>query len=400
MSDPAAAGADPVAFAERVLALLDSGSFTTSYKYAVLLAIVDCCLEQVDGEGAAPSVLHAHELAAKVLERYWRQAVPFHATGTPTVLRQRNERAKRDLVTRIAEFRRRVGPQLSIVEARRADPAGFAELRALVEVTVVRMPLPKLQRIAAGDPFGDGFMYRVGWPNEVSAARVMRGDFDDRVHLKPGVGELLVRLAGVIRPVVQREWAHFVARRNSDVLAEVDLDGFLFGVERVALDRVRAPLTHLQDGACFYCGDALRATADLDHFLPWSRCGDDGLDNLVAAHPRCNNRKRNSLAAPEHLERWMSRSQVHGSDLGMIATDAGWLRDWRRTLGGARALYLHQPASLPLWLADDRYVAADPDRLRPLLAGTAAHARAAEGAGTYTTGGRSRPGPLPFPGDE
>jgi hypothetical protein len=39
----------------------------------------------------------------------------------------------------------------------------------------------------------------------------------------------------------------------------------------------------------------------VDHFIPWSRHADDGLDNLVAADARCNGQKRDFLAAAADL---------------------------------------------------------------------------------------------------
>jgi hypothetical protein len=41
-------------FLERMLLLLGQGNFTTTYKYAVLLALVDLCVE---GAGRAPSTV-------------------------------------------------------------------------------------------------------------------------------------------------------------------------------------------------------------------------------------------------------------------------------------------------------------------------------------------------------
>lgn len=89
---------------------------------------------------------------------------------------------------RIAEFRRAVGFEFGTDAARRRDPAGFAELLDRVPVPVIRLPLPKLQRVGRSDPFGAGFLYRIGWADEVSASRVRRTDFDDRIHLRQAWG--------------------------------------------------------------------------------------------------------------------------------------------------------------------------------------------------------------------
>jgi hypothetical protein len=47
----------PIALAEKVLALLEEGRFTATYKYAVLLALVDLCLENTSKTGTAPATL-------------------------------------------------------------------------------------------------------------------------------------------------------------------------------------------------------------------------------------------------------------------------------------------------------------------------------------------------------
>ena len=44
LTDPHA----PLALAERILELLDQGRFTATYKYAVLLALLDLSLENAD----------------------------------------------------------------------------------------------------------------------------------------------------------------------------------------------------------------------------------------------------------------------------------------------------------------------------------------------------------------
>src|SRR5213592_5079376 len=49
----------------------------------------------------------------------------------------------------------------------------------------------------------------------------------------------------------------------------------------------------------FISSRGFRASAkpDVDHFIPWSRYPDDGLENLVVAHARCNAQKSDFLAA-------------------------------------------------------------------------------------------------------
>jgi hypothetical protein len=91
---------------------------------------------------------------------------------------------------------------------------------------------------------------------------------------------------------------------NSDLVNTERLDEFLFGAQRVSPQRVRGPLAEAQGQDCFYGDGRLGALCAIDHFLPWSRHPDNAIDNLVAAHPRCNNAKSASLASVEHLRHW------------------------------------------------------------------------------------------------
>src|SRR5215475_4084016 len=47
---------DAIRFAEKVLELLDEGRYTATYKYAVLLALIDLCLEGTQTSGAPPEM--------------------------------------------------------------------------------------------------------------------------------------------------------------------------------------------------------------------------------------------------------------------------------------------------------------------------------------------------------
>ncbi len=98
---------DLIRFAEKLLALLDQGSFTATYKYAVLLGIMDLCMEQVSRTGQAPTSVTTRQLAEKTIELYWPHTVRYPVTET--VLRQNQGRGDSQvaIVTAITEFRQR-----------------------------------------------------------------------------------------------------------------------------------------------------------------------------------------------------------------------------------------------------------------------------------------------------
>lgn len=59
---------------------MEEGIFTASYKYALLLAIADICIEKGDDSGKALRI-PTRELAEKYISYYWRQSLPYLPVG-------------------------------------------------------------------------------------------------------------------------------------------------------------------------------------------------------------------------------------------------------------------------------------------------------------------------------
>lgn len=368
-----------VGLAEKILALLDEGRFTATYKYAVLLAVLDLVLENTARDGSPPQMLVTRELAEKVIELYWPHTVPYDAGEEARVLVQNAGRAgaQARIITLIEEFRAAAGMSSSqLNRARQAAPRRFERLVQGVEWTLIEMPLPRLQK------FGHGYdrcLYTIDWDRHVRQGTVsayQRGepsDFDNRIHLQPRVGEHLLILNGLLRPLIHREWARTVAQLNG--LEEARLEQFLFGTTRVPLDAVRLGLIEVQGARCFYCEDRIgggyRAQPVVDHFIPWSRYPNNALENLVVAHDRCNGQKRDFLAAAEHVEKWRGRIGSDGATAGelvQVAEHLGWESAPGRSLGVARGIYLNLADDVRLWLRSDYFVDNDPSRLAGILA--------------------------------
>lgn len=365
-----------IEFAQRLLSLLDTGSFTTSYKYATLLALFDEVVASVDESGNPPAVVHGRAVARRVLALYWPQSRPFSEIGP---LRQSNVAG--DIVTKVAAVRSDLGipEHLGLEHARIRHPERIRQLEVAVEDTVLRYPIPLLQRFgSAKTALERRFIYDYAWAPGVVPA-------DDRLFLVDGAAEALTALAGLLRPLVQREWLHFVARRNSDELDEFRVERFLFGADRTSLAAVRDPLLDHQHGRCFYC-DGQGGPWEVDHFLPWARWPDNGLDNLVVAHQSCNNDKRAALAGVRHLQRWWGRMQAGSAsfeELRHVAGALAWPRRPDATAGGARALYLYQPPGTMTWSARGIVEPLDHRVVRELLTGAAGLDIAAEDDAPY-----------------
>jgi 5-methylcytosine-specific restriction endonuclease McrA len=374
-SGPAARG--PIAFAEAVLQLLDRGGFVATYKYAVFLGLMDLCLEGTTKSGEPPATVTTRQLAGKVLELYWPQTRSFQSRQvTSAVLRQKTG-SQAKMISDILEFKKGLQvPESSVHAARLERPEAYAALVDSIEWTLILMPLPRLQNLGGRS---HPILYTIDWDEGIERRKrsvvdyqqMRSSDFNNMIYLLPEVGRYLVQLNGVLRPLIYREWTSMVARINK--LEISDLECFLFGTERAATARLRREMVSLQGSRCFYCDDRLKSDVEVDHFIPWSRYPDNGLDNLVAAHSRCNRLKRDFLAAACHVGRWLERmapGNALDACLNALAQAQRWERHPERTAGVARGIYLGLPAGTMLWSRDNDFEAARPPELASLFAGS------------------------------
>lgn len=375
MAAPSESSRTAIQLAERLIQLLDRGGFTATYKYAVLVALMDLCLELTSATGLPPEMITTRQLAEKVIELYWLHCAPYEdAHG---VLRQSTGGdAKTALIVRhILRFRDTVDPKrersLSLARARaKSAPEQYEGLVREIEWTLVHMPLPRLQLVGKQE---DRFLYEYSFTRETPrgvVARYQRGEsssFDNRLNLRPGVSAALIALNGVLRPLIYRSWALMVASMNG-LPRESRLEDFLFGSERISLLPVRSALHELQGGRCFYCDKSMPSGCHVDHFVPWSRHADNSIDNLVAAHDSCNGRKSDFLAAAEHVERWRERSARHAAELERIAREKTWEFRAERTFSVARAIYRMLPDDARLWQSARSFVLIEHPRIAVALA--------------------------------
>jgi 5-methylcytosine-specific restriction endonuclease McrA len=220
---------------------------------------------------------------------------------------------------------------------------------------VREMPLWKLQ-VVAGTP--EEFLYR-------------QTDFKDgAITLLPGVASHFRSFHGLVLRLVRGRWLERVRTVKSNlpiIGAEADLEVFLFGTGRKALDGFRDVLREVDGLSCFYCDHRMLGVPEVDHFISWSRYPIDLGHNFVLAHPQCNNGKRDFLADLRHLQRWRDRNRQAGMALVHGFDSVGLHHDLARSFAIARWAYSQgEVTGAHTWVAGDEFLKLD-DRWKTVL---------------------------------
>src|SRR5262245_33410423 len=112
MTWPTPTPEEQVQFLRNVQRLLAEGSFVASYKFALLHALADLAVLKGEDSGA-PLELTTREIAAKVVELYWRQCRPFQAgVTTAAVVLQQNTGKQAAIVSKIVTSQGECGASL------------------------------------------------------------------------------------------------------------------------------------------------------------------------------------------------------------------------------------------------------------------------------------------------
>jgi hypothetical protein len=94
----------------------------------------------------------------------------------------------------------------------------------------------------------------------------------------------------------------------------------------------------------------------VDHFIPHSLYPRDLAHNFVLAHPACNRSKSDTLAAKQHLLKWLDFVQVNADDLSQIGREAGVMADQVSMGAVARWGYANGAAGGALaWVKSSQY---------------------------------------------
>ena len=138
---------EQVQFLRNIQRLLGEGLFVATYKYALLLALADICVEHGDDSGC-PLVVPTTLIAEKFISYYWRQTLPYVARATthPSSLVLRQNTGKPAAVVRLVENARNcIEP--SLLKCASRHEREWTRLVLRVDAVIRRMPLWKLQTV-------------------------------------------------------------------------------------------------------------------------------------------------------------------------------------------------------------------------------------------------------------
>ena len=298
---------------------MTEGGFVATYKYALLHAIADLCVENDPNAEDGSLTLTVDQIAGKFIELYWRQTQHFPArTVRGDLVLKQNAGKQAAVINTLRELHR---PYQSRLPSLKDDPRAWRTAIRQVGRTVKVMPLWKLQTIGTRPV---EFLYR----NEPGA---------DRIVLFPGVALCFRAFYGLIIELVRGGRVRFIRRHNDAVRESLELYTFLFGSDRANLDAYLTVLADIEGTRCFYCERTIGGRPHVDHFIPWARYPNDLGHNFVLAHDRCNGSKSDYLAAEEHLEHWAERNAslgqqlsdaYHASRLDHDADASVWIARW------------------------------------------------------------------------
>ena len=135
---------EQLAFLGSFQRLLDEGSFTSSYKFALLHAIAGLCIVKGEDDGGQLKLSTA-DIAEQFIRLYWPQVRVFGSRDENGILSQ-NTGPQAAIVRKVAEQHACYQGSLAKLEGSDVD---WCQVRSTVEVTVKRMPLWKLQTVGS-----------------------------------------------------------------------------------------------------------------------------------------------------------------------------------------------------------------------------------------------------------
>nr|WP_171457722.1 MULTISPECIES: HNH endonuclease signature motif containing protein [Acinetobacter] len=301
-------------FLKNIQLILQSGSFSSTYKFALLISLSRLAIEKGEDSGESLSLEYT-DIAEKFIELYWKQAVPYIFNDEGQLILNQNNGKQAAIVNRIIEHRK----NYSSLGMLRRDSLVWLTLLNEVKSIVKKMPVTFLQNIN-GQNFE--FLYHLNRCGK-------------QLILLPQVMFCLRQFSEIIEELCQKRWIDYIRKNSSNaaILNQLpNLEQFMFEPSRNQLNAVANVLVELQDCKCFYCNKPMRnGNYAVDHFIPWSMYPSDTGHNFVLADSSCNSKKSNLLASDEFLHKWQERNEEQNLIIVDRISVLGFLTDKERS---------------------------------------------------------------------
>ena len=301
-------------FLKNIQLILQSGSFSSTYKFALLISLSRLSIEKGQDSGECLALDYT-DIAEKFIELYWKQAVPYVFQEDGKLVLNQNNGKQAAIVNRIILLRQ----SYASLGMLRRDSSVWHSLLKDVARTVKEMPVRYLQNISSQN---FEFLYQLEQCNK-------------QLILLPQVMYCLRQFSEIIEELCQKRWIDYIRKNgsNAPILNQLpNLEQFMFEPNRNQLNAVANVLVELQECKCFYCNKPMKkGNYAVDHFIPWSMYPSDTGHNFVLADTNCNSKKSNLLASDEFLHKWQERNEEQ--DLIIVERIAvlGFLTDKERS---------------------------------------------------------------------
>ncbi|GAA5100756.1 HNH endonuclease [Wohlfahrtiimonas larvae] len=328
-------------FLQKIQLILEAGNFTSTYKFALLLALSNLSIRN-GSDNHHTLILSYEEIAEQFIEQYWKQSLPFEYVNQENFILQQN-----------------TGPQIVVIQNIQKLMLNFPTLSQAIKSaegqkiikktakTIKDYPARFLQKIE-----GHNLNFLYDWHENHAY-----------IQLKPNIMYCLRQFSGIIRQLVQQSWADFIRRlpKNKDILrGQQDIQVFLFDEQRTSLKKVNDIYMELQDHRCFYCQKKIHGTAEVDHFIPWSYYQQDTIHNFVIADRKCNGAKNNFLADTSFLIRWLARNQKYGQEIHTASKNIGIVSNQKVSENIAQWAYQRAINNQsPIWIPPKKFITLD-----------------------------------------
>ena len=129
-------------FLKNLQQILHSGSFTSTYKFALLMSLTRLAIEQ--GNDSSDLLrLDYQDIAEKFIYLYWKQSLPFHFNQHDAFILQQSTGQQASIINSIREAQLTYKNLASL----RQDHVYWGKLKKKVASTVKQMPVVYLQNV-------------------------------------------------------------------------------------------------------------------------------------------------------------------------------------------------------------------------------------------------------------